>query len=263
MAFDLILATWNVNSIRVRMEHLQRFLREWRPDVLCLQETKVTDDQFPHQPIEALGYRAAICGQKTYNGVAILSPHPIEAVVAGFDGSGGEVQKRLIAATVAGLRVVNAYVPNGSQVGSEKFAEKLAFLADLRGYLDRRHQPGEPLALVGDFNVAPAPEDVYDPEALEGTVCFHPDEWAALENLRGWGFTDLFRRFETAPGHYTWWDYRTGAFPRNAGLRIDHIWASPALEPRARVCLIEREERARDKASDHAPVVAAFSDAPN
>lgn len=258
-ATDLTLVTWNVNSIRSRMAHLQRFCVEWRPDIICLQETKVTDEQFPHEPIAALGYHLAIHGQNTYNGVAILSPHPITDVTLGFDGTGSEEQKRLIAATVAGVRVINAYVPNGSEVGSEKFAQKLRFLADLRVYLDQRHTPAEHLSIVGDFNVAPAPEDVYDPVALEGTVCYHPEERAALEKLRGWGFSDLYRRFETGAGHYSWWDYRGGSFPRDAGLRIDHIWASPPLEARSSACFIEKGERAREKASDHAPVIAAFA----
>ncbi len=258
MAAEFTLGTWNVNSVRVRLEHLQRVLVEWRPDVLCLQETKVPDEQFPLAPIEALGYRVALSGQKTYNGVAILSRHPITAVRKGFDGKDGEEQKRLIAATVRGIRVVNAYIPNGGEVGSDKFADKLKFLADLRTYFDRYHKPGEPVLLVGDFNVAPAPEDVWDPAALEGTTCYHPDERERLERLRAWGFRDQFRHFESAAGHYTWWDYRSNAWPRNAGLRIDHVWASPALDKRARACLIEREERARDKASDHVPVMAAY-----
>jgi exodeoxyribonuclease-3 len=259
MAAELTLGTWNVNSVRVRLEHLLRVLVEWRPDVLCLQETKVSDEQFPSAPIEKLGYRIALSGQKTYNGVAILARHPIADVRKGFDGSDGEEQKRLIAATVRGVRVVNAYIPNGGAVGSDKFADKLAFLEALRGYFERYHKPGEPLVLVGDFNVAAAPEDVWDPAALEGTTCYHPDERLRLEALRGWGFRDQFRRFEQGAGHYTWWDYREGAWPRNAGLRIDHIWASPALDERARACLIERDERGRDKASDHVPVIAAYA----
>jgi exodeoxyribonuclease III len=259
MAAELTIGTWNVNSVRVRLEHLLRVLVEWRPDVLCLQETKVEDEKFPLAPIEALGYRAALCGQKTYNGVAILARHPIQAVRKGFDGSDREEQKRLLAATVRGIRVVNAYIPNGGAVGSDKFADKLRFLEDLRAYFQRLHKPKEPLVLVGDFNVAPAPEDVWDPAGLDGTTCYHPDERQRLEALRGWGFADQFRRFERAGGHFTWWDYREGAWPRNAGMRIDHVWASTALDKRARACLIEREERARDKASDHVPVIAAYA----
>jgi exodeoxyribonuclease-3 len=259
MADELTLGTWNVNSVRVRLEHLLRVLVEWRPDVLCLQETKVENGKFPLEPVQALGYEAALSGQKTYNGVAILARHPLANVRLGFDGSDGEEQKRLIAATVQGIRVVNAYVPNGGEVGSDKFADKLRFLADLRAYFDRQHRPGEPVVLVGDFNVAPAPEDVWDPKALDGTTCYHPDERERLEGLRAWGFHDQFRRFESGAGHYTWWDYRTGAWPRNAGMRIDHVWASTALDARARACLIEKDERARDKASDHVPVFAAYA----
>ena len=259
MAAELTLGTWNVNSVRVRLEHLLRVLVEWRPDVLCLQETKVSDDQFPREPIEQLGYRIALNGQKTYNGVAILARHPIEDVRKGFDGADTEEQKRLIAATVRGVRVVNAYIPNGGAVGSDKFADKLAFLEELRDYFERYHKPKEPLVLVGDFNVAPAPEDVWDAAALDGTTCYHPDERERLEALRGWGFHDQFRRFEEGAGHYTWWDYREGAWPRNAGMRIDHIWASTALDKHAHACLIERDERGRDKASDHVPVIAAYA----
>ena len=258
MADPFIIVTWNVNSIRVRMEHLQRFLVEWRPDVLCLQETKVADEQFPLQPVEDLGYRVEFMGQKTYNGVAILARHPIEDVRRGFDGSGSEEQKRLLAATVGGIRVVNAYVPNGSKVGSDKFEYKLQFIKDMRNYFDQFHQVRDPVVVLGDFNVAPAPEDVFDPEALDGTVCYHPDEREALSHLVEWGFHDTFRHLNGGGGHYTWWDYRTGAFPRDAGLRIDHILVTTPLLKRAAACLIERDERARDKASDHAPVVAAF-----
>jgi exodeoxyribonuclease-3 len=253
------LVTWNVNSLRVRLEAVLRWLGEHGPDVVCLQETKVPDELFPHDPFRELGYQAVISGQKTYNGVAILSRRPIEAPRIGFDGVAAEEQKRLVAATVAGVRFVNAYVPQGSEVGSEKFAYKLDFLAQLRGYFERHHRPGEPLVLVGDLNVAPAPEDVFSPAELEGQVSFHPAEREALEIVRAWGFRDQFRKFEPGAGFYSWWDYRQGAFRRNRGLRIDHVWATAPLDARAVECWIDREERAREKASDHAPVVAAFA----
>ncbi len=259
MPAEWIIASWNVNSVRVRMEHLLRFLLEWRPDVVCLQETKVGDEEFPLRPIEELGYRAEVMGQKSYNGVAILSPHPIEDVIRGFDGKGNEAQKRLIAATVRGVRVINGYFPNGNKVGSEKFNEKLAFFAGTLAYLKGRHQPGEKLVVVGDFNVAPEPGDVYDPEKMEGNICFHPEERQALNAVMEWGFHDQFRKFQQEPGHYTWWDYREGAYPRNAGLRIDHILATDSLGKLATACLIEKEERGRDKASDHVPIIAAYA----
>jgi exodeoxyribonuclease-3 len=259
MADSFTLVTWNVNSLRARLESVQRWLQEQQPDVVCLQETKVSDDQFPREPFEALGYQLAVHGQRTYNGVAILSRHPLSDVAPSFDGEGGDEQKRLIAATVAGIRVVNAYIPNGQEVGSDKFAYKLDFIRRLRSYFDARHNPAQPVALVGDFNVAPAPEDVFDSEALEGTVCYHPDERMALEHLRGWGFVDQFRRLHPEPGYYTWWDYRQACFQRNRGLRIDHVWTSPALSVRIEACWIDREERAREKASDHAPVVAVLT----
>jgi exodeoxyribonuclease-3 len=260
MAEALTVATWNVNSLRARLDAVCRWLGEHRPDVLCLQETKVTDDQFPHAALNDLGYRTAVLGQKTYNGVALLARHPIEQVRLGFDGSGAEEQKRLIAATVAGLRIVNAYIPNGSEVGSPKFAHKLEFLRKMAAYF-AEYGPADPLLFVGDFNVAPTPDDVFSVAEMEGQVGFHPDERAALERLRGWGFSDAFRALHPEPGHYSWWDYRQASFRRNRGLRIDHVWAAPCLAARVATCWIDREERARERASDHAPVVATLSPA--
>jgi exodeoxyribonuclease-3 len=259
MSGTLSVVTWNVNSLRARLPLVLRWVKQHRPDVLCLQETKVEDELFPLDDFTIFGYHEALHGQKTYNGVALLSRRPIEAVARGFDGKGGDEQKRLIAGTVAGIRVVNAYVPNGGEVGSDKFAYKLEFIAQLHRYLDQRHRPDEPLVLVGDFNVATEPGDVFSVEAMEGQVCYHPDERAALAQLKAWGFEDLFRRFEKAPGHYTWWDYRQAGWPRNHGLRIDHIWTTRPLAERSQSCTIDREERARDKASDHVPVTAMFS----
>lgn len=259
MAEPLTLATWNVNSLRAHLHYVEAWLKANTPDIVCLQETKVEDEKFPHEAIEALGYRIAMHGQKTYNGVAILAKHPISDVALGFDGKGGDEQKRLIAATVAGLRVVNAYIPNGQSVGSDKFAYKLDFFKKLKGYFDKRHAPKDPVVLVGDFNVAPAPEDVYDHDKLDGHVCYHPDERKALEKLRTWGFVDQFRRLHPGPGYYSWWDYRAGAFQKNEGLRIDHVWTSPMLSSRIEACWIDREERTREKPSDHAPVVAMIN----
>jgi len=253
------LITWNVNSLRVRLPHVLRWLAVHKPDVVCLQETKLPDELFPVEPLAEAGYQAAFHGQKTYNGVAILARKALTDVRAGFDGVGDDEQKRLIAATVNGIRVVNAYVPQGSEVGSEKFAYKLSFLEQLLRYFQAHHDPAEPLVFVGDLNVAPEPEDVFSAEEMEGQVSFHPTERAALETVRDWGFTDLFRRFEPGAGFYSWWDYRAGAFRRNRGLRIDHVWATAPLAARAIECWIDREERGQEKASDHVPVVAAFA----
>jgi len=258
MPATLSVATWNVNSLRARLPGVLRWVRERKPDVLCLQETKVPDEDFPLDDFTILGYHEALHGQKTYNGVAILSRRPLSGVARGFDGTGGEEQKRLIAATVADIRVVNAYVPNGGEVGSDKFAYKLEFLDKLRRYFAERHSPDEPLVFMGDFNVAPEPRDVFDPVALDGQTCYHPAERAALAALAAWGFEDLFRRHEFGAGHYSWWDYRQGAFQRNLGMRIDHIWTTRVLAGRSRSCRIDKDERAKDKASDHAPVVAVF-----
>ena len=258
MSDNFSIVTWNVNSLRARLEHVTRWLEDHQPDVLCLQETKVTDDLFPMEAIEKLGYQAAISGQKTYNGVAILSRHPIENVLVGFNGDDSEEQKRLIAATVRGVRVINSYVPQGNSVESPKFAYKLEFLGQLAEYFSARHDPGEQLAWVGDINVSPEAEDVFDAGEMEGQVSFHPSEREALERVRQWGFHDQFRKFEQAGGFYSWWDYRAGAFRRNRGLRIDMIWASGALSDRCTSCWMDREERGRERASDHIPVVAVY-----
>ncbi|MBI3992679.1 MAG: exodeoxyribonuclease III [Candidatus Lambdaproteobacteria bacterium] len=254
----MTIVTWNVNSIRVRLEHLLTWLGDFLPDVMCLQETKVADDQFPLEPIQALGYQAAIYGEKTYNGVAILSRHPLEHVALGFGDDGPETQRRLIAATVRGVRIVNAYVPNGAAPDSPKFAEKLMFLEKLEKLIRAQARTDRPLALVGDFNAAMDARDVYSEEEMEGQVCYHPDERKALAKLLKWGLVDQFRALEPGAGFFSWWDYRQGAYQRNMGLRIDHIWVTPPLAERVISCWIDREERARDKASDHVPVVATY-----
>jgi exodeoxyribonuclease-3 len=259
MQLPLTLVTWNVNSIRVRLEHVLRWLGDHRPDVLCLQETKVPDDQFPADAFTQAGYQSAYRGQQTYNGVAILSRHPVDDVAVGFDGKDQEEQKRLIAGTVRGIRIVNAYVPNGSAPDSDKFPYKLDFMAKLKDYLARQHQPGQPLALVGDFNAAMAALDVYDERALEGSVCYHPDERKRMGSLLDWGLTDAFRALHPEEQAFSWWDYRGGSFRKNEGLRIDHIWVTEPLARRTVACWIDRDERAEEQASDHVPVVATFT----
>jgi exodeoxyribonuclease III len=249
------LATWNVNSVRAREERLLRWLGAHQPDVLCLQELKVTEESFPLLAIRSLGYHAAVHGQKTYNGVAVLSRSEPEAVERGFGDGGDDSHARLVATRVGDVHVVSAYVPNGQEVGSEKWAHKLDWLGRLRAWLDRRFARTDLVALCGDFNVAPEARDVHDPAEWERSVLFHPEARAALEHVRAWGLVDALRLHHEAPGLYTWWDYRMLAFPRNRGLRIDHVLLSQPLAARCRSATIDRNERKGKLPSDHAPVV--------
>jgi exodeoxyribonuclease-3 len=253
----MILASWNVNSVRARRERLLRWLDLRKPDVLCLQEIKVPAEEFPLEEVRALGYRAALHGQKAYNGVAILARTEPEQVQNGFGDDGDESQSRLLAATVDGVRIVSVYAPNGHAVGSEKWNYKLAWLERLRLFVAR--QPlDRPLALCGDFNVAPEPRDVHDPHLWEGTVLFHPQARAALERIVRPGLHDTFRRHHQEAGRYSWWDYRMLGFPKNRGLRIDLILASAPLVARCTGAGIDRDERKGTLPSDHAPVCAEF-----
>jgi exodeoxyribonuclease-3 len=251
------LATWNVNSLRVRLPHLRDWLADNPVDVVALQETKLTDADFPREEIEALGMRVVFSGQRTYNGVALLARNPIEDVVAGIPGFDDE-QKRVLAGTVAGVRVVDVYVPNGQTVGSEKYAYKLRWLEALRGYVAQELARHERLVVLGDYNIAPEDRDVHDPKAWEGSVHVSEPERAALRALLEQGFEDCFRRFEQPPKTYSWWDYRRMAFRRNAGLRIDLVLASTELARKCEACHIDRSPRRLERPSDHAPVVASF-----
>ncbi|MHC5009479.1 MAG: exodeoxyribonuclease III [Planctomycetota bacterium] len=255
------ITTWNVNSIRSRLERVLDWMERRRPDVLCLQETKVTDDVFPRDAFEALGYHVEAHGQKTYNGVALISRRPLTDVVRGL-GDDPDHQRRLIAATAGDVRVVCVYVPNGEAVDSPKFAYKLEWLGELRRFLDAWTSPEESVLVLGDFNVAPDDRDVHDPEAWRGHVLFHPREHAALAEVCGWGLEDLFRKHEDGAGFYTWWDYRQLAFPKNAGLRIDLVLGTPAAAARCEAVRIERDERKGKKPSDHAPVTAYLDETP-
>jgi exodeoxyribonuclease-3 len=252
------LVTWNVNSIRARHDRVLAWIVAHRPTVLCLQETKVTDEAFPRDAFEAAGYHVTTAGQRTYNGVALLSLAPPVDVVRQFADGEDESAARFLAATVEGVRVVCVYVPNGQVVGSEQFTYKLAWLGRLRRYLDRHGDPGGLLAVYGDLNVAPEPRDVYDPAAWQGTVLFHPRARAALRELCTWGLVDALRLHRSEGGVYSWWDYRQLSFPRNHGLRIDHILVTPSLAARCTGAWIDREARKGSGASDHAPVVATF-----
>ena len=250
-------ATWNVNSIRVREAAVRGWLERHAPDVLCLQETKVVDEKFPRAGFEALGYQIAAAGQPTYNGVAILSRHPIEQRVDALPGDGADAPRRYLAATIAGLRIVNVYVPNGDTVGSDKYKFKLDWLGRLRAALDAVEHRAD-LLVCGDFNVAPEPRDVYDPAAVENDVLFHAEARRALADVLAWGLSDAFRLHHDEAGQFSWWDYRLNAFKRKMGLRIDHILVSAPLARRCTGCVIDVEPRAATQPSDHAPVVATF-----
>jgi len=252
------IATWNVNSVRARLPRVEAWLDEWRPDLLCLQETKVVDTDFPVEPFQARGYQVECFGQKTYNGVALIGRAAfgeLGDVVRGLPGDPPEADRRLIGATYGGVRVIDVYVPNGTEVGSERFAYKLAWFGRLRALLERTRRPTDPVLICGDFNVAPEDRDVHDPELWRGHLLFHPDEHAALRDLVAWGLSDAFRLHEQAGGHYSWWDYRGGAFHKGEGLRIDLILVTEPLVHRCRRVVIDRNARKGPQPSDHAPVV--------
>lgn len=251
------IATWNVNSLRVRLPHLRRWLEANPVDAIALQELKLADEDFPAGEIEALGLHAAWHGQKAYNGVAILSRLPLHDVVTGIPGY-DDPQRRVIAATTGGVRLINVYVPNGQSVGSDKYEYKLGWLARLRDYVAAAVAAHPRLVLLGDCNVAPEDRDVHDPAKWTGSVLVSEPERAALRRLLDAGLVDAFRLVEPdAPG-FSWWDYRMNAFRRDHGLRIDLILASAALAPRCRDCRVDRAPRSWERPSDHAPVLATF-----
>lgn len=257
------IATWNVNSVRTRLEQVLAWLAAEQPEVLCLQETKVADELFPLAPFRALGYEAAISGQKAYNGVAILSRLPIEDVQVGFaallpddpEAPGLGEQKRVISAQIAGLRVLNLYVPNGSSLRSEKYAYKLEWLACLKRYLDAQEAQGEPLVMVGDFNIALEARDIHDPARLNGGIMASEPERQALQAALGERLEDGFRLFEPESGHWSWWDYRTAGWETGRGWRIDHIYLDAELRDHALGCTIDAPMRGNPQPSDHAPVI--------
>jgi exodeoxyribonuclease-3 len=251
------IATWNVNSLRVRLPHLTEWLAANPIDAIALQETKLPDGEFPAADLQTLGWNAAFSGQRTYNGVAILSRDPATDVVAGIPGFDDE-QRRVLAVSLGSLRVIDVYVPNGQTVGSDKFAYKLRWFDALREYVAAELARHPQLIVLGDFNVAPEDRDVHDPKAWEGSVHVSPPERAALQALLGTGLADCFRLFEQPDKSYSWWDYRMMAFRRNAGLRIDLILASNALARKCGACHIDKAPRRLERPSDHAPVVASF-----
>ena len=256
------IATWNVNSVRTRLEQVLSWLETVQPDLLCLQETKVDDPLFPAAAFETAGWNVQIHGQKSYNGVALLSREPLEDVRFGFlgelpndaDANQLNQQKRVISALLDGVRVVNLYVPNGSSVNSDKYQYKLSWLACLKRYVEAQSERGEPLCMVGDFNIAPENRDIHDPERLSGGIMATSAERGALNAALGDRLADVFRVFEPDAGHWSWWDYRTGAWDRDRGWRIDHIYLCEELMGLARSCIIHKQVRGNTQPSDHAPV---------
>jgi len=251
------IATWNVNSLKVRLPQVLDWLRDNPVDALGIQETKLTDEAFPQAAIESAGYHAVHNGQKTYNGVAIVSRHPLTDVSRDLPGFEDQ-QKRVIAATVNGVRLVNIYVVNGQEVGSEKFDYKLRWLEALRDYLRGALSAHPLLAVTGDYNIAPDDRDVHNPAAWAGKVLCSEPERSHFRELLGLGLTDTFRMFEQPPETFSWWDYRQAGFRRNLGLRIDHVLASSALAERCESCEVDKAPRKLERPSDHAPVVATF-----
>ncbi|NJL47384.1 MAG: exodeoxyribonuclease III [Leptolyngbyaceae cyanobacterium SM2_5_2] len=258
-------ATWNVNSIRSRLDHATQWLQNNPVDVLCLQETKVVDADFPTEAFAALGYQTCVYGQKSYNGVALVSRQPMEAVQCGFTPVLGKErvgdlddQRRVIAGLYDGVYVVNLYVPNGSSVGSDKYAYKLAWLACLQDYLAALLANYPLLNVCGDFNIALEDRDIYNPEAKANHIMASPLEREALKAVLTVGLADGFRKFTDEGGHFSWWDYRAGSFRRNLGWRIDHHYLSTALYDLATTCTIDIEPRRWEKPSDHVPVIVEY-----
>lgn len=248
------IASWNVNSLNVRLPHLLQWLASAQPDIVALQETKLEDAKFPVEAINAAGYRVVFSGQKTYNGVALLArEEPRDALtdIPGFD----DPQRRVLIASVGELRIANLYVVNGQEVGSAKYTYKLDWLAKVRAYLDEEIRRHPNLIVLGDFNIVPEDRDVYDPVALQEQILLSTPERAALKSILELGLHDSFRLFNDEPKQYSWWDYRMGAFRRNLGMRIDLVLASEALRPHCRAGSIDREPRTWERASDHTPVL--------
>jgi exodeoxyribonuclease III len=252
------IATWNVNSIAIRLPQVLAWLEKHKPGALCLQETKCVDEKFPAQEFLAAGYNSAFLGQKSYNGVAILSPYEFKDVQFNFPDDDADAPKRLIAATVNGIRIVNTYIPNGTELWTDKFTFKLDWLQRLRKFFDATCDVNSHVLLCGDFNIAPDERDVWNVGFWEGKLHFTKTERAALDYVKKWGFVDVFRQMNGDEKLFSWWNYREGAFFKNHGLRIDHIWTSPPLAEKCTAAWIDRKPRGAERPSDHAPVVAEF-----
>ena len=252
------IATWNVNSIRQRLDHLLTWLRDSTPDIVCLQETKCVDEAFPREPIEALGYNVVAHGQKGFNGVALLSKYPLDEARPGLLGDDEDVQARFLEGVVSlksgAVRVVCLYLPNGNPVASDKYPYKLKWMSRLLEYSQQRLKTEEPLVLAGDFNVIPAPVDVHNPAAWVNDALFRPQTRESFQTLLGSGLTDALRAVTDEPGQYTFWDYQAGAWQKNWGLRIDHLLLSPQASDRLTGVGIDKHVRTWEKPSDHVPV---------
>jgi len=259
----LLIATWNVNSIRTRLSQIIDWINQVNPDILCLQETKVIDDSFPVEPFKDLGYSVEVYGQKSYNGVAIISKVKPENVKKGFYGcldSDQNIdifldQKRVISADISGIKIINVYVPNGSSLESDKFKYKINWLRCLAKFLDLQEKKGGLICLMGDFNIAPSNLDIHDPNKYKGGIMASEIERNALNNVLKGRLIDSFRIFEKSTGHWSWWDYRNNAFELNKGWRIDHIYVSKELSSKLKSCVIDSSPRENLRPSDHAPVV--------
>lgn len=255
----MLLVTWNVNSILARLPVVMRWLDAVKPDVVCMQETKCTDDKFPTLVFQERGYQCQLFGQQSYNGVAILTRRAWETSHRGYPGDDETAQSRLITSCVEGIQIINVYIPNGQAVGSDKYEMKLAWMKRLRQFLDEHYDRTKPVLLCGDFNVAPEDRDVHDVRLWQGRIMFSDRERATLQEIKEWGFTDAFRLHDEASWKFTWWDYRAGAFRRNLGLRIDHIWISDPLVSRSVRTWIDTEPRTWEKPSDHAPMITEIN----
>lgn len=251
-------ATWNVNSVRARAERVAAWLDKHRPDILCMQELKTEEKDFPFDIFSARGYEVALTAQRTYNGVAVASLGNVDDVEHNFGDDEIDDHARMVLGRVGDVHVLSVYIPNGQKVGSDKYVYKLRWLERLRAYLDKRFQPTDKVLVCGDFNVAPEERDVCDPSFWAGTTLFHEDVRTALAHVCAWGLTDTLRIHKQDAGVYSWWDYRMLGFQKNQGLRIDQIWASQSMAELCDSAWIDREERKGAAPSDHAPVLATF-----
>ena len=253
------IATFNVNSLTARLDIVIDWVKANSPDCLCLQETKVQDINFPKEAFDAIGCNVIFSGQKSYNGVAIVSPHNIKNPIYGFDTEPAD-KPRLIGAHIKDVNIVNIYIPQGYQPATEQFQYKLRWFSRLKEFFDKNFTPEESIIWTGDFNVALTPKDLYDPEGLYGSVCYRPEVWDATKNVIDWGFTDTFRMHNDSAGQYTFWDYRIrDSIKRNLGWRLDYIMATEPLARKCTACYIDKEPRLKDRPSDHTPLIAEFN----